>query len=681
MSLQEILFRDTYWSGENNLLDTFYIPCLQESVEYCRAVGYFNSSILCYISNGLYPFIKNGGRIRIVCSINIDEQDAREIALGYSIKELMNQKLSTEVEKLLDINIANVKNLCWLIKNGRLDIKVCLKQLTDQPIKYALFHEKFGIFKDADENAVSFLGSVNETSNGWLMNEESFEVSQSWIPFFEKRVREKQIRFENLWNGLASNIVTYDFPEAARQSMIQHAPSDPIDCTFRKNENKGFVPRDCQEAAKSNFISSSFNCLFMMATGSGKTKAALYSMSTIEDWRLLLVCVPSIELVEQWESDVKMFFPSAYIIKCSSINPTWKDLLLALIQAKIPRKSVVISTYDSVVKNYAMDKWTSIKSEKLAMICDEVHNIGAPSVQRIMDLHPRYSIGLSATPERNFDEVGSQKILDYYKHQIYEFSIRDAQRAKYLVEYEYHVIPCPMDVLDWNLYLDMTRKISQCKQALRNKELKADKQKKYENTLEELYRNRSKLLKKDSSKSEYFPEIFSQIPENARTLIYGDDLKQLAEFKPVLDSLGKHYFEYTGDKDPNQMRPIMLNEFKKGIRKILLAVGCLDEGIDIPACDAAIFVSSSTSERQFIQRRGRVLRTAPGKEKAWVFDYLVYPALKNSVSNEEFAIARAMVDGQYKRINLIAEDAINGLHERKKLDDFLSAHKLNPYEY
>lgn len=683
MSLQAIEFKDTYWSGENQLIDDFYIPCLEESVEYCRAVGFFSSSILCYISNGLYPFIKNGGRMRIVCSVNVSEDDAREIELGYSIKELMQQRINQEIEKFLNLNIVNVKNLCWLIKNNRLDIKVCLRQNQERPNQYKLFHEKFGIFKDADGNVVSFLGSINETLSGWINNEESFEVSQSWNPSLEKRVNEKQLRFEKLWSGSAPNIITCEFPDAARKKMIQHAPAEPIDYTVRDNgrEIVGFKPRHCQEAAKEKFVSSDFNCLFMMATGAGKTKAALYAMNQIENWRMLLICVPNIELVEQWEKDVMTFFPTAYLIKCSTINPQWKDLLLALIQAKIPRRTIIISTYDSAIKDFSMDKWMSVKSEKLAMICDEVHNIGAPTTQRIMNLCPRYSIGLSATPERNFDEEGSQKILDYYHNNKYEFSIRDAQRAKYLVEYDYQIIPCPMNELDWESYLNLTQRISQIKQALNRDKIKPEVKRKYEQELEKLYRERSKILKKNGNKENYFAEIFHKLPENARVLIYGDDLEQLNEFKPSLDKLGKHYFEYTGDKDPNKMRPVMLKEFRQGIRKILLAVGCLDEGIDIPACDAAIFVSSSTSERQFIQRRGRVLRTAQGKEKAWIFDYLVYPELSSNVADEELRIARSMVESQYKRINIIAEDAVNGLQERKLLDAFLSAHKLNPYEY
>lgn len=683
MSLRSIKFEDTYWSGENNLINDFYIPCLEESVEYCRAVGYFSSSILCYIANGLFPFIKNGGKMRIICSVNLSESDTREIALGYNIKELMAAKIDDEVQKLLSLNIANVKNLCWLIKNDRLDIKVCMRQDKGQSQKQKLFHEKFGTFRDSDNNMVSFLGSINETMSGWLDNEESFEVSTSWVPVLESRVQEKQQRFEKLWKNEATGIITYDFPSAARQNMIQNAPKEPLNQAFRNVSKtiRGFQPRKCQEEAKNRFVATNYKSLFMMATGSGKTKAALYAMSQVEKWKLMLICAPGIELVEQWEQDVKLFFPEVYIVKCSSINPEWQNLLLALIQAKIPRQTIVISTYDSAIKPFSMDKWASVKPSEFAMICDEVHNMGASTAQQLMELMPQYRIGLSATPERNFDEIGSEKILKFYDHNKYEFSIRDAQRAKYLVEYDYTIIPCYLEDDQWELYMDKCHKITKLKQALKGEQVSASQKAKYVDQLETLYRDRAGIIKKCDNKVNYFDKIFDVLPPNARVLIYGDNLEQLTSFKIKLNTLNKQYFEYTGDKDPSKMRPVMLKEFRQGIRKILLAVGCLDEGIDIPACDAAIFVSSSTSERQFIQRRGRVLRIAPEKKQAWVFDYLVYPRLAVGVSTEELKIAKSMIASQYNRINLIADDAINGLQERAKLDAFLSSHKLNPYEY
>ena len=546
MSLQDISFNDTYWSGENDLINEFYIPCLTESVEYCRAVGYFSSSILCYITNGLFPFIQNGGKIRILCSTNLSEEDEKSLSLGYDIRKILQGKIESELSTALSLNLSNIKNLCWLVKNDRLDIKICLRSKSGTPKGSRLFHEKFGIFKDPYGNAVSFLGSINETYGGWLENEESFEVSSNWIPALSKRVESKEHRFENLWNGVAKDVITYSFPEACRQQLIAHAPENPVEGVYYsspKHEKNHFLPRDCQEAAKNRFMSSGFNCLFMMATGSGKTKAALYSMAQLDSWQLLLICVPGIELVEQWEADVSAFFSDITIIQCSSLHPNWKQLLLALIQAKIPKRTVVISTYDSAISDFSMDKWKSIKRDQLALICDEVHNIGAMSTRRIMELNPQYRIGLSATPERNFDEEGSELILNYFNHQTYEFSIRDAQRAHYLVEYEYRILPVPMDDMDWQDYASFTKQISKLKISLQSDKLDAVKRNSIEERLETLYRNRAGLIKKSNSKIDTFDLIFSELSPGCRILIYGDDLPQLQKFQEKLKLMGQPFFE------------------------------------------------------------------------------------------------------------------------------------------
>ena len=682
MSLRTVSFQDTYWSGENDLIKEFYVPCMEESIEYCRAVGYFHSSIFCYITNGLYPFIQHGGRMRIVCSVNVSPEDEHQIALGYDIRQLLEDKIGPATQELIDLNIANIKNLCWLIKNNRLDIRVCLRKDPNTPGAYRLFHEKFGVFKDADENAVSFLGSVNETLGGWINNEESFEVSQNWIPVLQSRVEQKIQRFERLWDGTAGNIVTFDFPKASRLKLIQNAPEHPVDYIYRVSAgiHPNFKPRSCQEDAKNAFLQKNFSCLFMMATGSGKTKAAMYAISQIDTWKLLLICVPSLELVEQWEADVRLFYPDTPIIKCGSPYRGHKELLKSLTQARFPEQVVVISTYDSAQGDYYMAKWRLAKPEQFAMICDEVHNMGAPKSQCLMELNPAYRIGLSATPRRNFDEIGSEKILDFYHQNTFEFSIKDAQREHYLVEYQYRILPCAMPEDDWELYKTFSREIVQLQHTLKQ-EGNEKEQLRLRQRIEGRYRDRAKLLKKNDQKAQTLQTIFDEIPPTARVLIYGDDLHHLDEIGQELDHMGKYYFKYTGELDAKKERPTILKEFRQGIRKILLAIGCLDEGIDIPACDVAVFISSSTSERQFIQRRGRVLRVAPGKTSAWIYDYLVYPILSARTNDDERRLALSMIDAQYRRINLMVEDAINGIQERQKLDQFLSRRRLNPYDF
>lgn len=476
--------------------------------------------------------------------------------------------------------------------------------------------------------------------------------------------------------------MTFDFPKASRLKLIQNAPEHPVDYIYRISAgiHPNFKPRSCQEDAKNAFLQKNFSCLFMMATGSGKTKAAMYAISQIDTWKLLLICVPSLELVEQWEADVRLFYPDTPIIKCGSPYRGHKELLKSLTQARFPEQVVVISTYDSAQGDYYMAKWKLAKTEQFAMICDEVHNMGAPKSQCLMELNPAYRIGLSATPRRNFDEIGSEKILDFYHQNTFEFSIKDAQREHYLVEYQYRILPCAMPEDDWELYKTFSREIVQLQHTLEQEDNEKE-QLRLRQRIEGRYRDRAKLLKKNDQKAQTLQTIFDEIPPTARVLIYGDDLHHLAEIGQALDHMGKYYFKYTGELDAQKERPTILKEFRQGIRKILLAVGCLDEGIDIPACDVAVFISSSTSERQFIQRRGRVLRVAPGKTSAWIYDYLVYPILSARTNDDERRLALSMIDAQYRRINLMVEDSINGIQERQKLDQFLSQRRLNPYDF
>lgn len=683
MGLKKFNFKDTYWSGEDTLIESFYIPCLKNSITYDRAVGFFNSSILNYISEGLFNFITNGGKIRLICSTRLSQNDINMIREGYAIKKVIASKLNNHIDQyLLDKDKPNVKNLCWLVKNNRLEIRVCIKTLPIILIDSddVLFHEKFGIFKDEENNMVSFLGSINESSRGWMFNEESFEVSYSWEAVLKRRVLEKVDRFEKLWNGIASEVNTYDFPAALREKLIQASPDEPVDeLSYSRTFlfSKDFKPRECQVKALQKFLNSKYNCMFEMATGSGKTKAALHSYTKVLEWSFLLILAPGSELVLQWEAEAKLFFPKVYIIKCGSNFGRWKEKLLDVIQAKIPERTIVISTYASAITNFALDKWSDVSYDHFGIIYDEAHNLGAKETQKLLNLNPKFRIGLSATPKRNFDEEGTEKILSYFNNETYEYLIKDAIKDNLLVEYEYHIYPCILEQTEWMRYIKISKEISKLKSYWNNEETRLDTN---DEIIKKKYLERSEILKTASNKLKMFPSIINFLPARCRTLIYADSVEHLNTYATVLDDLRRDYFIYTGDKDSKIVRPKMLEEFRLGVRKILLAIECLDEGIDIPACDAAIFISSSTSERQFIQRRGRVLRKAMGKRRAYIYDFLVIPNY-DQTNEYESTLAKQVVLKEYERINLIADDAINGIKTKNQIDEILLEYGFNIYNY
>jgi len=676
MSLKNMPLKDTYWSGNDDLINEFYIPCLQNSISYDRAVGYFSSSILKYISNGLYQFIRNGGKIRLICSAELSHKDIGLIKKGYDNPEdMFESKFSKEIDDLLsDYELSNVKNLAWLIKNERLDIKICIK--SENKIS-TLFHEKFGIFKDELGNIVSYMGSINESLMGWLYNEESFEVSYTWESALKPRVMHKVERFENLWNNLAEGVDTYSFPDALRKKIVKIAPSKPIDeVNYIFNPKIEFTPRKCQKEAFEKY-SESYSCFFQMATGSGKTKASLYSFKNTLKWKFLLILVPNLELVEQWEKDVKLFFPDAYILKCSG-EYNWKEKLLDLIEAKIPYKSIAISTYDSAISRFALDKFVKINPNIFGIIYDEAHNLGSSERQKLMTLSTRFKIGLSATPVRNFDIEGTEKILGYFNNNIYKFTIKDAIDEGYLVEYEYYVYPYELTSDEWDRYIELSKKINKYNILLNSQDSTNKNKDEIEKLLKKLYIKRAEIFKTSKNKKEKFINIIENISSDNRLLVYCDSKNHLKEYAKLLNSLNIDYYTYTGDMSKKD-RAVILSNFERGVKKLLLAIKCLDEGIDIPICDSAVFISSSSSEREFIQRRGRVLRKYPGKNRAYIYDFFTIPPYDKN-DDYEVKTAKELVKKEYNRINIISNDAINGISVKNQLDEVLDKYNLNPYK-
>lgn len=676
LTLRDVYCKEQYITGEDDLITDFYIPCLSKSQFYDRAAGFFNSSIYQRIKMGLEPFIKNGGRMRLLTSAKLSPSDIQKIKEGYDeriwLEEHLNLLYEDFYKNRTDLNISN---LCWLIKCGRLDIKISIpdvNQLNDDH-DTGIFHDKIGIFTDSDEQFVVFFGSNNESIGGWVSNFESFEVYCSWDSGVSSRALKRKHYFERLWNGSIPSIKTYEFPDAFKQKLIQIAPSKFLYEDKQFSDDIGFEPRKCQKEAYDTFVESNFVCLYQMATGTGKTKAATFSMSLIKDrWDLLIVLVPSIDLVRQWQRDIKLFFPDDYIIMCGSNWVGWKTEFRDLIEARVPFRTILISTYDSAKTEFTLSNLQLISHNRVALICDEVHNLGAGNTKTIMDrIKPPYRIGLSATPDRHFDDEGSKQIIDYFHNKRYEVSIKDAISERYLVEYDYYVVPVSLDDSEWEQYVELSNQIARLRFIV-------DDDTNTNTNINRLLERRARILKTADAKLSALPKILSNIGSDQRTLLYGDTIDHLEEFGELLDRMGKEHFMYIGRMDSAEVRPRMIEDFEIGVRKFLLAVKCLDEGVDIPVCDTAIFVSSSTSTREFVQRRGRVLRQGYKKNRAYLYDFIVIPPY-NPYNEREVEIAHSLISKEYNRVIIMAEDAINGTGTISKLDDFLTTQGLNPY--
>lgn len=240
MTLKDIKIKLTYRSGANNLIREFYIPCLKNSIKYDRAVGFFNSSIFEYIGEGLYPFIKNGGQIRLISGVELSENDINMIREGYEFRKIIENNLAEKVIEIIDKkDLPSIANLSWLIKQNRLDIKICIRDfesdvalLNQYKIKgisiNSMYHEKFGILTDINGNKVAFTGSTNESLNGWIFNFESIETYCSWNEYDKARVEDREKYFQDLWNNNTPGAKVLDVPQAIKDNLIRIAPKEPV---------------------------------------------------------------------------------------------------------------------------------------------------------------------------------------------------------------------------------------------------------------------------------------------------------------------------------------------------------------------------------------------------------------------------------------------------------------------
>ena len=396
-----------------------------------------------------------------------------------------------------------------------------------------------------------------------------------------------------------------------------------------------------------------------MATGSGKTLTALAAASRRVDLNLLLIAAPRKNLVDQWKEEVERFtnFPEPLLIYQDA--SLWQDRLFNKLRAGHlsgwsqplvligSLKSLGGSRFQSVLKDAGIP-------EQALIIVDEVHNVGAPTYKKILNPEYAWRLGLSATPERHYDEEGTAVIMDYFDKVVFTYTMEQALKDGYLTPYAYHVYAAQLSEEEYEHYLKLTRQIlaarGQSEDATvtmqTNNRLDGDRP-----GVEQLLFRRAGILKKASSKTDVIQQALQDHPPK-RSLIYCADKEQLEDVRAVLSTANIPHLKYIGET-PTAQRHVALDGLASGHVPVLVAIDCLDEGVDVPAVDAAIILASSTNDRQFIQRRGRVLRRSSNKVRAKLIDIISLPPTSVGRSG------RWMLQGELARAKKMAELADN----------------------
>lgn len=403
--------------------------------------------------------------------------------------------------------------------------------------------------------------------------------------------------------------------------------------------------RDYQIEAVDSWVNNDYNGIFEMATGTGKTFTALACFKELADTKdrlLTVIACPQSHLIDQWINEIKKFHDGP-IITASSKNAKWKEDLSDLVVnyfLGIVDKAIVLTTHVSLSSDFFLDKIHEFEVERL-LIVDEVHGIGSEKQMLGLDGCYEYRLGLSATPSRWFDDYGTQIIIDYFKGVVFEFDITRALTEfnpdtgkTYLTPYIYKPIIVNLNDEELEEYRELSTKIAYL--FATHKQSDGDN-----NTLNGVLFKRRNIINNAEEKYQAFINILRENPGIDKLIIFCSP-QQIDNVQKILNSEGvtpQHRF--TQEQGANKTkkkgyseREYLLKKFEEGSYKALVAIKCLDEGVDVPSAENAIIMSSTTNPREHVQRRGRILRNSPGKKLATIYDILVFPEEKTDAGKK-----------------------------------------------
>lgn len=661
MSLKDLDIKHEYDSDEDCLPTQFYVPVLSESIKYYRRSGFFSSSSLAVSAQGLAELIKKDGQMKLICSVHLSKEDYNTIerVLDDPIKFLEESDIGKDLNNIAnDFERDHIEALGWMLAKGFLEIKIAFPRK-----KIGTYHPKVGIFIDEEGNYISFSGSENETFYGMFENVEEFKVFRSWKNEWEKKDADSDLeKFKKEWVGDRKRTVVVDLPKFLKEELVKFAPSEKADLKLLKEKNyynhkkqKLSLPsRKYQDTAVDNWFNNDCKGIFNMATGTGKTITALNCYKQLMEESktnfLTLIACPQTYLVHQWRKEIEKYFDSDILMTID--NTSWKsDLKFLLGDLKLDNLKfpILLTTHQlfheeeftKIMKHY-------IKKFNIGVfiIVDEAHGVGASKYQKgLLPCYP-YRLGLTATPERHFDDEGTKLICEYFGGTVCKFTLKQAIKKGYLTEYCYipHFVSLDGDELE--RYLDLTRKIA----------IKYDKIKNFEDiSLTKDFLDRQAIIDNASSKFSELKKILEKEKNIDHLLVYctsnheDTENKQIKQVYQILSNMDIFPSYFTGEE---KNKPSIIKDFEEGEFKALAAMKCLDEGVDIPSAKTAIFMSSTSNPREYIQRRGRILRKFPGKDMAIIHDLIVLPSLKNLTKSE-----RSIIDKELARFYDFRDDA------------------------
>ena len=642
MNLRDLCFKKTYETeyDNNHLIDEFYVPALENSNIYLRIAGFFSSTSLCIAAKGIAGLINNDGEMRLLISPELCEDDKKILLKSDKLKPDDKIFDGFSIEDFNDNEY--LQALSWMLANKKLSIKIVVPKRSSNSI----FHEKIGIFMDDMNQMVSFSGSINETASAWINNIEEFKTFNSWTSEQSEYLLSDLKKFNDYWNNRKSDLAkVYDVPTPILEKIIEKKPRDIFDLNImkkyvknKKNENNSLKLFDHQKKAVEVWLENGKNLLIEMATGTGKTRTAIGCMLEALKEKcsmMVVISTPQNTLSRQWQDDIEKLgitFDRNLIIDGS--NKKWKkDLELAFLDLNISsiEKAVIFTTHSlcysndfiSIIKRSKMDT-------KIMFICDEAHGMGASKLRNgLLDSY-EYRVGLSATPDRLWDEEGTKIIADYFGNKKYTFTIYDAlntinpyTKKPFLNRYCYIPIFVSLDDEELKKYKYFSKLIA----------IEQAKEEPDNDKIETMKISRSNVAKNAKEKMLLYEKVLDELclydniadtitfvsPEQLEPVMNICSSKKITRAKITENESASRIVGCQG----NTERQEIICKFTEKTIKMLIGIDCLNEGIDIPTARTAILLCNSTNPREYVQRIGRVIRYSPNKNKSLIYDFIV----------------------------------------------------------
>lgn len=671
-----------YRSDVNDMPKDVLIPILRETVTYKRAVGFFSTSALVTLSVGLFDMAQRGGRVKVICSPKLSDEDIKAIEFGYETREKV-------LERALVINLTSPINefqeerlnlVATMVASGMMEFKVAfVENFTGKN----MYHEKYAVFIDEEGNRICHTGGVNESENAYNENFDSMFMFCSWKDDSQQEgARLIEEDFDRLWENNTEKLSVIPFPKIAIDKLLQYK-RDVVDwktdekeflvSEILKTEPKFHIPanvrlREYQEKALAKWFEQNCSGIFSMCTGAGKTYTALACMvelaEKLEEKLAVFIVCPYIHLVGQWEEDVVEWGITPIIAHSKSPQKDWESRIRRAVRRFVTDGTpfICITTNDTFQGDKLHPFVERIHDgSNTLLIIDEAHNFGAERLSLSLPDHFKYRIALSATIRRHMDKSGTARLFDYFGDECIIYGLEQAIDEGALVHYEYYPVPVYLDEDELEEFVALSNELKRYLIS-ENGKLKLSE------AAKPVIYKRTRLLAKARQKIDLLMSLIEPYRTDNNILVYcgatknEDDVGEIRQIDLVTNKLRSEYGmsvqRFTAEENLTERQNIK-HYFSEGIYQAITAIKCLDEGVNIPGIKLAFILSSSRNPKEFIQRRGRLLRTAPGKEKAYIYDFVTLPRDLDDVYPGDYDSDRTVVLGEMARINEFGKLADN----------------------